>query len=592
VSGRDTNEPLLGQRAAEATLYRGEDRLRGIIAATDAAFMSTDADGVVVEWSPAAESMFGWSRREALGRPLMDLIGPDLPPGPELDALLGNGTCEPPNGRHELTLRHRQGQAFPAELTIACLPAGDSHMVNAFVRDISSQRQAEHERRLVEERLAHQSSHDPLTGLPNRGRLVSNLDRALAAGGALVAVLVIDVDDLRVVNDGLGHKAGDELLVSIAGRLRGTVRGGAAGDRDALARLAGAEFAVVCADVAGPDDAIAAAERIAAALSAPFQIAGERVFVSVSTGIAISEDRTSAESLLGNADMAMHEAKAGGPGRYQVFDAAMRERNVDRLRAQSELRMAIQRNELRLHYQPIVSVVDGGLVGAEALVRWQHPARGLLGPDSFLPLAEETGLIVPIGHWVLETAFAQAAEWHRVQPVERQVRIAVNVSGHQLADGGIVPLVTGQLRDSGLAPSRLALEITESVLMTELDRPIAALRELQALGVRIVLDDFGTGYSSLSYLRRLALDGVKLDRSFVSALEDSPTDRQIVAAVVQLAQALRMTVIGEGVETPGQLDCLRGLGCHFVQGYHLGRPMPAEELGEMLGIAETTKGGS
>jgi diguanylate cyclase (GGDEF)-like protein len=396
-------------------------------------------------------------------------------------------------------------------------------------------------------------------------------------------MLLIGVDNVRVVNESLGHSAGDALLVGVAGRLRAAFAGDSPG-AGALARLGGDEFAVVRDRASGMDEVVAAAERVAAALSAPFEIAGEAVFATVSSGIALSEPESTPESLLSDADTAMHEAKERGRGRYQVFDASMRGRMVDRLRQERELRLALERGELRLHYQPIVSVSDGGLVGAEALIRWQHPTRGLLLPGAFLPLAEQTGLVLPIGRWVLQEAFAQAARWHEAQPREQRVRISVNVSGHQLADGEAVPLVTQLLDETGLEPSRVLLEITETVLMTDLETPIESLRELQALGVRIVLDDFGTGYSSLSYLRRLPLDAVKLDRSFVSRLDESLTDRQIVAAVVQLARALRMTVVAEGVETAEQLAALRQLGCHLAQGYHLARPMTPEDLAATLGV--------
>jgi diguanylate cyclase (GGDEF)-like protein/PAS domain S-box-containing protein len=581
---RGPSREAAATRAAEATLYRTEDRLRGILAAADAAFVSVDAEGLVLEWNPTAEAMFGWSRQEALGRMLVEMIAPEPVAGGsrDLERLLRVNGSAPAGRRQEVNVRDRDRHIFPAELTVSCLPAGDTHIWHAFVRDLAPQRRAEQEVRRVERELSHQAEHDTLTGLPNRALLIERLERALGGGETTVGALLVGVDDLRVVNESLGHSAGDALLVGVASRLRSVCAGDSGSG--ALARLGGDEFAVVCDRASGIDEVVGVAERIAAALSAPIEIAGELVFTSVSTGIALSEPESTPESLLSDADTAMHEAKERGRGRYQVFDASMRGRMVDRLRQERELRLALERGELRLHYQPIVSVSDGGLVGAEALIRWQHPTRGLLMPGAFLPLAEQTGLILPIGRWVLQEAFAQAARWHEAQPREQRVRISVNLSGHQLADGDAVPLITELLDETGLEPSRLALEITETVLMTELETPIESLRKLQALGVRIVLDDFGTGYSSLSYLRRLPLDAVKLDRSFVSRLDESLTDRQIVAAVVQLARALRMTVVAEGVETAEQLAALRQLGCHLAQGYHLARPMPPGDLATTLGL--------
>ncbi len=575
---------------AAATLYRTEERLRGILAAADAAFVSVDAEGLVLEWNPMAEAMFGWSRQDALGRMLVEMIAPEREGkgGHDLARLLGVDSPVERERRQELTVRDRDGNAFPAELTVSCLPAGDAHILHAFIRDLAPQRHAEQERRRAEQQLSHQARHDALTGLPNREVLMDRLTQALDGadrGDRAVAALVIGVDNLRVVNDSLGHAAGDQLLVDVASRLRAAVAADVperASD-GTLARLGGDEFGV-CEPVSGIGEAVATAERVAAELSAPFEVAGEQVFVTVSTGVAVSDCPTSPESLLSDADTAMHEAKLRRRGGHQIFDASMRSRMVHRLRQESELRLALERDEFRLHYQPIVSVTDGGLVGVEALIRWQHPTRGLLTPGAFLPLAEQTGMILPIGRWVFEEAFAQAAQWHEAQSPESRVRISVNLSGHQLADGEAVPLITRLLAETGLAPSRLALEITETVLMTELDTPIESLRELQALGVRVVLDDFGTGYSSLSYLRRLPLDALKLDRSFVSRLEESMTDRQIVAAVVQLARALQMTVVAEGIETAGQLECLRQLGCHFAQGYFLARPMTPEQMATTLGV--------
>jgi Amt family ammonium transporter len=568
----------------ERALYRSESRLRSILDGADAAFVSVDAEGLILDWNAEAEAMFGWARGEALGRMVIETIGagdPDTGPACDFEELFRDES-------RELTLGRRDGRRFPARLTISRLPAGGGCIFQAVIRDLGPQRDAERERSDAVERLAHQSLHDALTGLPNRTLLLEHLDHALALArrnGSTVAVLLIDLDNLVVVNDSVGHPAGDQLLVAVATRLQDALRASDTVSRvgaGAVSHLGGDEFAVVCENVTGPEDAITAAERAAAAIAPPFRIAGESVFVTVSTGIALSTPEASAESLLRDAGLAAHHTKETGPGRHELFDPAMHGMALDRLSRESELRLAIERRELRLHYQPIVSLADGGMVGVEALVRWEHPRRGLLSPAEFLPLAEQTGLIVPIGQWVFEEAFTQAVAWHAIPGPGPPLRVSVNVSGHQLARPETVDEIVELLEKTGLAPSRLALEITETVLMDHLETPVEALRRLQGLGIRILLDDFGTGFSSLTYLRRLPLDAIKLDRSFVSQIDQTGADRQIVAAVIQLARALEMGSIAEGVETEAQLSCLRDLGCQLAQGYYFARPMPPEELTAML----------
>ena len=573
-------------RAAERTLYRNEARLRGILETSDAAFASIDAEGLILDWNGKAEEMFGWRREEALGRPLLETIGPHDPQaGRELNLndLFGPDGSEPEK-RVELSVRHRGGREFPAELTVSCVAAGDERIVQAFIRDVSPQREAERSGREARERLTHQALHDSLTGLPNRAVLMEHLEHAAALAarkGTKLAVLFADVDNLGVVNDSLGYHAGDQLLVAIAGRLRDSLRASDIVSRigeDGLARLGGDEFAVVCEDVTSSGDAAAVAARVMATMEPPFQVAGERIFVTSSVGIAVSGPDAGAESLLRDAGAAMHAAKEGGRARHELFDQSMHGRARDRLTEENELRMAIERRELRLHYQPIVSVADGGLVGVEALVRWEHPLRGLLSPAEFLPLAERTGLIVPLGQWVFEEALTQAAAWNALPGGGLPLRISVNVSGHQLARPELVDEIKELLEETGVEPSRLAVEVTETALMAELKTPVDQLRRLQELGVRIMLDDFGTGFSSLTYLRQLPLDAIKLDRSFVSQLDHSAADRQIVGAVIQLSKAMGMSAIAEGVETEAQLICLRELGCHLAQGYYFARPMAAEQM--------------
>ena len=441
------------------------------------------------------------------------------------------------------------------------------------------------ERTRAEATMAHRALHDPLTGLPNRLLFVDRLALALARSGrssGSVAVLFLDLDNFKAINDSHGHEAGDQLLVHVARRVEGALR-----PADSVARFGGDEFMILCDAVEDERDAAVIGERVLAALERPFPLGEGEVALGGSLGLALGGQESTPEGMVRNADIAMYRAKERGGARYEIFDPAIGERVVNRLNQESELRQAIERDELRLVYQPIVAVSDGRLVGAEALVRWEHPERGLLAPAQFLPLAEETGMIVPLGRWVLQEACAQATRW---QENSRLLRIAVNVSAHQLANNELGPLVIEVLARTGLDPSRLGLEITESVLLEESRISVDLLGELRALGVQVSLDDFGTGYSSLSYLRRLPLDTVKLDRAFISGLAETGVDRRIVAAVVQMARALSMTVIAEGVETAAQWACLRELGCHLAQGYYFARPMPAGQMTSLVAEASARGG--
>jgi diguanylate cyclase (GGDEF)-like protein/PAS domain S-box-containing protein len=431
-------------------------------------------------------------------------------------------------------------------------------------------------RRHAEEQLAHQALHDELTGLPNRRLLLDRLERALKRTerhGMRVAVLFMDIDDFKLINDGLGHQVGDELLVALSARLTRVLRSG-----DTLvARFGGDEFVVLCEDILEEEDAVRVAERVADAFSEPATIGDHELSVTASIGLAIGTALDAdATALVRDADAAMYRAKEQGRGRIELFDQAMHARVMRRLGAESELRRAIGNEELRLHYQPIVAVDDGVPVGVEALVRWQHPERGLVPPAEFISLAEETGLIVPLGRWVIAEACREAAQW------QGRLSVSVNLSTRQLADRELVGFVSERLSESGLPAGSLVLEITESVLMQEVDSFVDALRALKALGVRLGLDDFGTGYSSLGYLRRFPLDVLKLDRSFVSELGDESAADSIIAAVIDMARALGMRVIAEGVETAEQLAILRRLGCHLAQGYHFAAPMPPGALAEFL----------
>ena len=436
-------------------------------------------------------------------------------------------------------------------------------------------------RRRAEDELAHHALHDQLTGLPNRAVFVDRLRRALgqsARSGRSVAVLFVDLDDFKAINDTLGHQAGDELLTAVAMRLGGTLR-----RAEMLARFGGDEFVILLEELADVADAVSVAERVAAALDGAFVLQGSEHFVSASVGIAIT-DSADADStdLLRDADVAMYRAKERGRARYELFDQRLRDRAFARVRFDKALRGAVDRGELRLVYQPIFNVGDRSLAGVEALLRWKHPEWGEVSPAEFIPAAERSGLMVPIGTWVLQEACRQAARWRDLLPLQDPIHVSINVSAHQLVDPEFVNAVAQAIDQAGIDPPELTLEITETVLMQASGSPLDTLHRLRALGVRVVLDDFGIGYSSLSYIDRFPLDGIKVDRTFIAGLNDKPTSRAILAAIVTMADTLKLPVVAEGIQTARQLADIKALGCHLAQGYHLAKPVPPEQITTLL----------
>jgi diguanylate cyclase (GGDEF)-like protein/PAS domain S-box-containing protein len=436
------------------------------------------------------------------------------------------------------------------------------------------------ERKLAEERLLHDALHDVLTGLANRALFTDLLGRALRRASRdpnyTFAVLFLDLDRFKVINDSLGHLVGDQLLVAIAGRLTACVRLG-----DTVARFGGDEFAVLLEPLPDPHAAARVAERIQKHLSQPFTLGGHEVFTSASIGIALGAGHYERpEELLRDADMAMYRAKAGGKARHELFDTEMHTRAVALLQLESELRRAIEREEFAVHYQPIVSLVTGRITGVEALLRWQHPERGLVLPGDFMSLAEETGLIIPIGEGLLRAASAQTTAWHAMG--HSHLRVLVNFSARQFQDQHMLDLIRRVLTETGLPPAALQLEITETVAMQDGERSRATLKHLNAMGVQLAIDDFGTGYSSLTYLKRFPLQALKIDRSFVRHLTENPDDAAITACITALAHRLDLKVIAEGVETEAQLAFLRGQGCDEAQGHLFSRPVPAAECTRLL----------
>ncbi|HVQ96911.1 MAG TPA: EAL domain-containing protein [Mycobacteriales bacterium] len=434
---------------------------------------------------------------------------------------------------------------------------------------------------IVTRRLSVQASQDGLTGLPNRALALDRLQQALLRSqrsGVRMAVLFVDLDRFKLINDSRGHEAGDEVLTAVAGRLTAMARPG-----DTVARLAGDEFVVISEGLGTGADAVRLAERIVAGLSAPIPIrcGGDReVSVGASVGIALTDGGTTLlpEDLLRDADVAMYRAKERGRGRVEVFDDALRVAVQRRMEIQQDLRQAVAGGQLRVLYQPIVDTRAGLVVGVEALVRWQHPSAGLLGPGEFLDVAEETGLIVPLGAAVLAEACRQAAAWRAGEPGCERLHVAVNVSSAQFSHPSFVPTVAAVLADSGLPPDALWLEITETSIMTDAAVVGSTLAAIRALGAHLAIDDFGTGYSSLAYLRRFPVEMLKIDRSFVAGLGQDREDEAIVAMVISLARTLDLVIVAEGVETADQLELLRRLGCETVQGYYFGRPAAADLL--------------
>jgi diguanylate cyclase (GGDEF)-like protein/PAS domain S-box-containing protein len=511
-----------------------------------------------LEVNAAAVAHYGYSRNEFLRLQIGDL-----------GAVEDEPDVEGVDGETSGAARHRikDGRVLDVELTSHELDFDGVAAVLVAVQDVT-------ERNRLEGQLRHRAFHDPLTQLANRALFADRVDHALARlarDGRSLAVVVLDLDGFKTINDSLGHTAGDQLLVAAAQRLHNQLRPG-----DTAARLGGDEFAILLEDVEELSDATALAERLRDVFSAPFSIAGKQLLVTSSVGVAQNRPGDGPEELVRNADMAMYRAKADGKSRVRVYEPAMHDAALARLDLEAELRRALHHGQLVLHYQPTVRLADGELCGFEALLRWDHPERGLLPPAEFVPVAEETGLIVEMGRWVLREACAQVRTWQGAHP-EVAMAVAVNVSPRQLLDPRLAEDVTTVLQATGLPAGSLTIEITESGILADRGGSVARLRELQALGVRVALDDFGTGYSSLSRLRELPIDLLKIDKGFIDGVAENTESTGLVHAILRMAETLALETIAEGVEEQAQADELRRLGAEYVQGYLFSRPLSPEQ---------------
>jgi diguanylate cyclase (GGDEF)-like protein/PAS domain S-box-containing protein len=548
------------------TLEAGE-HFRSLVRNASDIITVVDPAGTITYQTPSVGWVLGHPPDALRHTDVADLVHPDdaVMFRGFLDAAV-HGSAQQPS--LVCRMRHRNGTWRWVETVAGNLLTDPA--VNGVVlttRDVS-------DRKELEDQLRAQAFHDPLTGMPNRAMFMDRLraaeDRHRLAGTPF-AVLFLDIDDLKTVNDSLGHDVGDTLLQAVSARLQGCLRPG-----DVAARLAGDEFAVLLAGTGTAAHATGVSERILASLREPLHLGDRYVHIGLSIGVSTSETAAATEiGLLRAADVAMYVAKTSGKGRYEVFQGSHHASQLEAERLRADLHHALDANQLELHYQPIVRLSTGDVVGHEALLRWNHPRRGLVPPADFIPLAEESGLIVPIGRWVTREATRQAAQWQRGGGPA--LRMSVNVSAQQFQHPGFVWDVSDALERSGLDPHQLVLEITESVLVQDAGRVAGRLRRLRAIGVRVALDDFGTGYSSLSYLRRFPIDVLKIDKSFVDDIATSHEARAVVGAIVQLGRTLDLEVVAEGVEDAGQVLALAGLSCPLGQGYRFGRPVPAPD---------------
>jgi len=560
----------------ELSLSQGEmvesnQRLDAIIQGSPLAIYTRDLNSIVTTWNPAAEKIFGWRADEVIGQTVPSIPSGDFEEAQDLiRRVLGGESIV----QVELKRQRRDGSPIDISLTVAPLhdPSGQLYGYLTIVADISDQKAAE-------QQIEFLAYHDTLTGLPNRLLVQDRFAQALGYADrakSKVALLFLDLDSFKTINDSLGHAVGDVLLKQIASRLGECVR-----DTDTISRQGGDEFLIVLPELADADATIPVLVKIMERLQDPFDADGHELSTSVSIGIAVyPDDGEDFDTLLKRADMAMYRAKDAGRNAYHFFDEQMNVEAVEHLSMRNGLRRAVERGEFVLHYQPQIDLASGAVVGAEALIRWHHPEFGVIAPGRFVPVAEESGLIVPIGEWVMREACRQAMVWRKEGLPE--LMIAVNLSAVQFKRGDVEQTVIGALELSGFDPRCLELELTESILVQNVEHVLATVKRLKRLGVKLSIDDFGTGYSSLSYLKRFDVDKLKIDQSFIRDLATDPDDAAIVRAIIQMAKNLNLKTIAEGVEDLEMLEQLCVFRCDEAQGYHFARPMPAEAFAAYL----------
>lgn len=578
---RDDQEQIthyIGVKEDITARKRAEEQLRmnaTVFETTNEGIMVTDAEARIKTVNPAFTEITGYSAEEAIGQ-MPSMFSSGRHDQAFFDEMW-NHLRTAGNWSGEIWNRRKDGSVFPEWLSIAAIK-DEKGTINEYVAIFSDITQ----RKQNEEQILYQANYDVLTGLPNRTLLFDRLLQSIVSARReqwRFALMFVDLDRFKAVNDLHGHVIGDELLQMVASRLRTSIR-----EVDTVARFGGDEFVVLLHAIHGEDDAAMVSQKLIEALSEPFEIVDRAVSIGATVGITLFPADASeagsmmdmANALLSNADMAMYQAKSKGRNRYQFFQRSMQVRVKDHLALEQDLRRALENNELLLYYQPIHEAYGGQLVGVEALIRWQHPRRGMVMPDEFINLAEETGLIGPIGEWVFETACKQVYEWRSKEIIG--LNLSVNLSTRQRSLGFTADKLASILEDTGLPAEFLLLEITENLLMEESARSVQWLTEFRGLGVRLAIDDFGTGYSSLSYLKRFPVNTLKIDRSFVHDLPDDKEDVSLVAAIVAMADSLGIEVVAEGVETDAQADFIKKIGCDYMQGYLFGEPMPADEM--------------
>ena len=559
------------RKRVESAIRQSEKRYRLLFERNLAGVFRTTLAGRVLECNQAAASMFGYdSPEEVLALPVANLYDT----ASDREAFLTKLKSEKSVTNHEMRFRRKNGDSAWAMLNVSLIDDGSgiANVVEGTLIDIT-------QRKVAEERVQSLAYYDPLTGLPNRTLLRDRLSKALSNArrqNHKVALLFLDLDRFKIVNDSLGHSVGDLLLQDIAGRLTSVAR-----EQDTIARLGGDEFLIVLTNIKDIPGAAVAAERFMDAMTAEFVLQGHSLNMSCSLGISIfPEHGADSETLIKNADAAMYNAKEGGRNNFQFFTADMSAEAVKRLTLEKGLRLALDKKELFLVYQPQMDMLTGKITGLEALLRWQHPELGLVPPDQFIGIAENAGMILPIGEWVLRTACSQARKWQDEGLLA--VTIAVNVSAIQFRQEGFCQLIRKMLNETGLAAQYLELELTESLLLSSADVTFAVLKELKGMGLKLAIDDFGTGYSSLSYLKQFPVSKLKIDRSFVRDVATNPDDAAITTAIISMARSLNLKVIAEGVENEAQMAFLRARQCDEIQGYYFSRPLGVDSVPDKL----------